>query len=51
MTGFLNIDADEELTAELQQNKKNSVLLSYNEYKAYDINFVILHRSDEKRGF
>jgi len=49
---ILNIDADEELTAELQHEiREKFSVASYNEYKAYDINFVILHRSDEKARF
>jgi len=45
----LNIDADEELTQELQAEIKqifNSA--KYNEYKAYEINFITIHRYDQK---
>lgn len=49
---ILNIDADEELTNELQEEiKKQFSSDNYNDYKAYDINFVILHRNDKKARF
>jgi glycosyltransferase involved in cell wall biosynthesis len=45
----LNIDADEELTEDLQREIKQRFSSdNYEEYKAYDINFVILHRNDKK---
>ena len=49
---ILNIDADEELTPELQQEiREKFSSSSFDEYKAYDINFVILHRNDKKARF
>jgi glycosyltransferase involved in cell wall biosynthesis len=48
----INIDADEELTQNLQ-DEINFIFQSDNQdrYKAYDINFVILHRNDQKPRF
>jgi len=49
---ILNIDADEELTDELQQEiKEKFSSSSYDKYRAYDINFVILHRKDKRARF
>jgi len=49
---ILNIDADEELTPELQAEiKQQFSSKDYDNYKAYDINFVILHRSDKHARF
>ena len=46
---ILNIDADEELTDELQKEIKEKFNSDkYKNFKAYDINFVILHRNDQK---
>ncbi len=48
----LNIDADEELTPQLRQEIKDIFVNNKNDaYKAYDINFVILHRRDKKARF
>ena len=49
---ILNIDADEELTQQLQEEiKQKFSLSSYTDFKAYDINFVILHRNDKEARF
>ena len=46
---ILNIDADEELTDQLQEEIKHKFSLpSYNDFNAYYINLVILHRNDKK---
>jgi glycosyltransferase involved in cell wall biosynthesis len=46
---ILNIDADEELTDKLQEEIKHMFSLpTYNDFNAYDINFVILHRNDKE---
>lgn len=45
----LNIDADEELTQELQLEIKQIFdSAQYNQYKAYAINFITIHRYDQK---
>jgi glycosyltransferase involved in cell wall biosynthesis len=45
----LNIDADEELTHDLQlEIKKVLSSVRYEEYKAYEINFITIHRYDKK---
>jgi glycosyltransferase involved in cell wall biosynthesis len=48
----INIDADEELTPDLQ-NEIDFIFQSdiQDRYMAYDINFVILHRNDKKPRF
>lgn len=44
----LNIDADEELTKELQEEIKQVFSSdNYDKYKAYEINFITLHRNDK----
>ena len=49
---ILNIDADEELTPELVAEIRYIFeSKQQNSYKAYRINFVILHRNDEKPKF
>ncbi len=49
---ILNIDADEELTTKLQNEIKQKLNSpEYTTYKAYDINFVILHRCDKAARF
>jgi hypothetical protein len=49
---ILNIDADEELTDQLQEEIKHKFSLpSYSDFKAYDINFVIMHRNDKAARF
>ncbi len=46
---ILNIDADEELTNQLQEEIRHTFNIpSYNDFNAYDINFVILHRNDKE---
>lgn len=48
----LNIDADEEFTKELQEEVREIFNSNdYDNYKAYDVNFVILHRKDKKARF
>lgn len=49
---ILNVDADEELTDKLQEEIQHKFSLpGYNDFKAYDINFVILHRNDKTARF
>lgn len=49
---ILNIDADEELTKGLQEEIQQIFNSSqYDNYKAYEINFITLHRHDKKARF
>ena len=49
---ILNIDADEELTPELQQEiREKFSSSSCDDYNVYGINLVILHRNDKKARF
>lgn len=49
---ILNLDADEELTTELQEEIKQKLgSADYESCMAYEINFVILHRNDQKSRF